>query len=80
MRLKRFVIGALVAGSLLGGAVGVSADVGVNPGSPQSANSGNCIAVYSSDAIHNGQAPTLGANAAHGARGDEIKADQATCA
>jgi hypothetical protein len=39
----------------------------------------NCIGIASSDAIHNGQAGTLGqgGDPSHGARGDEIKAAQA---
>lgn len=40
----------------------------------------NCIGIASSDAIHNGQAATLGqgGDPSHGARGDEIKAAQAS--
>ncbi len=45
------------------------------PASPDA----NCIGIASSDAIHNGQASTLGqgGDPSHGARGAEIKAAQA---
>ena len=43
--------------------------------------SGNCIAIFSSFARHNGQAPTLGqgGDPSHGTRGDEIKFLQDLC-
>jgi hypothetical protein len=45
------------------------------PASPDA----NCIGIASSDAIHNGQASTLGqgGDPSHGARGAEVKAAQA---
>jgi hypothetical protein len=77
---------AVVATALLA-AVGVVApvmaaddDLGTNPGEPNPAQNGNCIAYYSSAYIHNGAASTLGRNAAQGARGEEIKnLQQAAC-
>jgi hypothetical protein len=44
-----------------------------NPGNPQAVNSDNLVAIFSAQVIHNGSAPTLGADAAHGARGAEIQ-------
>lgn len=76
--MKKLFIGGLVA-LMLAAAVPALAQVAPNPGTPQSAHSNNCIAIFASHATHNGQAPTLGSNAAHGARGQEIKALQAAC-
>jgi hypothetical protein len=63
--------------------VGVSAANAAPPGvefrdGPASPNA-NCIGIGSSNAIHNGQASTLGqgGDPSHGARGAEIKAAQA---
>ena len=63
-----------------GVALADDADLRPNPGDPNPAPNGNCIAYYSSAVIHNGAASTLGQNAAQGARGQEIKdLQQLTC-
>jgi len=76
---RRLIIAGIAAALALLPAAAVSADLGVNPGTEQSGNSNNCIAIFSSFYTANGQAPTLGVNAAHGTRGDEIKGLQASC-
>jgi hypothetical protein len=76
MKRRLIIAGIAAALSLLpAAAVGAAA----NPGNEQSANSNNCIAEYSAQVTQNGQYPTLGSNAAHGVRGDEIKDLQASC-
>ena len=52
-----------------------------NPSDQNSSNSNNCIAYYSAQWTHNGQAGTLGqgGDPSHGTRGDEIKGLQASC-
>lgn len=78
--VKRQVVAVMAAGVLaLSAAGGAAAQVEPNPGTPQSVSSANCIAIFSSTVIRNGQAPTLGQNAAGGARGAEIKALQEVC-
>jgi hypothetical protein len=79
----------VIAGAF--GAFGLSMVLGIGsayaapPGvegrpSPANANA-NCVGVASSANTHNGQAPTLGqgGDPSHGARGNEIKAFQASC-
>lgn len=81
------LMAALVA---LGAGSAVAAPVSEpNPGTPNSAKSANCIAVFSSGVTANGRAPggTLGegnnapgqTGPSGGARGDEIKALQEAC-
>jgi len=61
-------------------ALAADEDLQPNPGNPNPAQNGNCIAYYSSVVIHNGAASTLGQNATQGARGSEIKGlQQLTC-
>lgn len=70
----------LAAISTAGTAIAADEDLRPNPGNPNPAQNGNCIAYYSSAVIHNGAASTLGKNAAQGARGSEIKdLQQLTC-
>lgn len=79
--MKRKLAALLAAGLLLlsaGTALADQPGVEFRP-APNADSSANCVGVASAAAIHNGQAPTLGENAAHGARGDEIKIFQATC-
>jgi hypothetical protein len=69
----------MLAMMVVGASAAFAAPPGVEfrdgPASPDA----NCIGIASSDAIHNGQASTLGqgGDPSHGARGAEIKAAQA---
>ena len=80
--LMRLVVVAVMAALVAVLAVPAFADPpGVEfrvPG-PANQEQANCIGIGSSDAIHNGQASTLGqgGDPSHGARGDEIQAAQA---
>lgn len=75
------VMAAMMAASA-GAAFAVPPGVEFRNG-PANEENANCIGIASSDAIHNGQAATLGqgGDPSHGARGDEIKAAHAlpTC-
>ena len=79
MRRRLSVVLAMAMMMLGGASVAFAEPPGVEfrdgPASPNA----NCIGIASSDAIHNGQASTLGqgGDPSHGARGAEIKAAQA---
>ena len=79
LRIAVVAVG-LLALSATGTVMAADEDVLPNPGTPDTAHNGNCIAFYSAAVIHNGAASTLGQNAAQGARGTEIKnLQQTTC-
>lgn len=77
--LVAFAAAGLMAVSMAGAVSAAPPGVDVNPNSKS--KSDNCIAIFSSEARHNGQAPTLGqgGDPSHGTRGDEIKALQDSC-
>lgn len=78
-RIAIIIGAAALAIGVAGSASAAPSGVDTNPNSKPDTT--NCIAVYSSGATHNGQAPTLGqgGDPSQGARGDEIKGLQASC-
>jgi hypothetical protein len=67
--------------SVAGGVAAAPPGLEPNEADQQSARSDNCIAYFSAQWQHNGQAETLGqgGDPSHGIRGDEIKALQESC-
>jgi len=82
-RIKLICAAGIVSAVLTGGAgVALAAPPGVEfRPAPNAGSNANCVGIASADATHNGQAVTLGqgGDPSHGARGDEIKAFQASC-
>jgi hypothetical protein len=80
MKRRLFTLAAagLLSLSMVGTVSAAPPGVEFRP-APNADSNANCVGVASASAIHNGQASTLGRNAAHGARGDEIKGIQEAC-
>lgn len=73
------VAGAALFAGTAGAALADPPGVQFRPGEGAQSEQANCIGIASSEAIHNGQAATLGqgGDPSHGARGAEIKAAHA---